>query len=142
MTATVAQGRDEILTAFRIAWLAGPPSNTLPVLYPGTKLDPPSSGSWARVTVRHEDGFQATLSDHGGRRRFRRVGTVTVQLFTPDGDGQTLSDTLVAIVKGAFEGKSTPRSVIFRDVRVQEIGIDGIWFNCNVQADFEYDEVL
>lgn len=142
MTATVTQARDEMLTTFRTAWTAGPPSSTLPVLYPDVSQEVPSSGAWARVTVKHSYGEQATLSGETGQRRFRHTGIVTVQIFTPTGDGQVLSDQLVAIAKGAFEGVTTsPGRVMFRNVRVNEVGQQGQWFQVNVLADFEYDEV-
>ena len=54
----------------------------------------------------------------------------------------TLSDQLATIVKDAFEGVATsPGRVLFRNVRYNEVGQDGQWFQQNVLADFEYDEV-
>jgi hypothetical protein len=142
MTATVTQARDEMLATFRTAWTAGPPSSTLPVLYPDVSQEVPSSGAWARVMVKHSYGEQATLSGETGQRRFRHTGIITVQIFTPTGDGQVLNDQLIAIAKGAFEGVTTsPGRIMFRNVRINEVGQDGQWFQVNVLADFEYDEV-
>lgn len=142
MTATLGQARDEICAVFRTAWIAGPPSSTLPVLYPDVSQEIPASSAWARVTVAHNVGGQATLANESGQRRFRHVGIVTVQIFTPTGDGQVLSDQLITIVKDAFEGvTTTPGRVIFRRTRVNEVGQEGQWFQVNVLADFEYDEV-
>jgi hypothetical protein len=65
-----------------------------------------------------------------------------VQIFTFYGKGGSLSDDLATIAKNAFEGVTTsPGRVIFRDVRSQEIGQEGQWFQTNVLADFEYDEI-
>lgn len=142
MTATLLQARDEILGALKTAWDADPGSTGLPVLYSDTEEDVPATGAWARVTVQHNEGFQATLSNAVGARRFRRLGTVTVQVFTPHNEGGTLSDTLATVAKNAFEGVTTsPGRVIFRNVRVNEVGQDKEWFQVNVLADFEYDEI-
>lgn len=139
--ANVTEARDEILTVFRTAWMAGSPSNTIPVLYPDVDKPAPSEGHYARVSVQHTNGFKATLSNRIGERRFRKVGFVTVQIFTVRGNGLVLSDQLAQIGKDAFEGARTPGGVIFRDVQTPEIGPDGIWFHRQVVANFEYDEV-
>jgi hypothetical protein len=142
MTATLTQARDEILTQFRTAWLADPASAALPVLWPDSDSKPPASGAWARVSVTHGSGGQSTLSGGLGETRYTHMGFVTVQLFTPRGDGLKLSDQLVTISKHAFEGVATsPGHVTFYRVRSREVGPDGQWFNTNVLADFEYDEV-
>lgn len=129
------QARDEILAKFKEAW----DPTGVPVLYSDRAQDVPDDGSWARVTVRHQAGEQATLSDGIGRRRFRHTGTVFVQIFTPFDDGMVESDELATIAKDAFEGEVTPGRVIFRRVRINEIGQDGQWFQTNVLAEFEYD---
>lgn len=141
MTATVAQARDEILTTVKTAWEDDVLSQGLVMLWPDVAGDPPENGAWGRTTVIHTGGQQATLANHQGKRRFRRTGVVTVQLFTPVNDGQVLSDGLVAVVKDAFEGVTTASGVIFRDVTPVEMGKHGGWFQVNVQAGFEYDEV-
>ncbi|MCP4897717.1 MAG: hypothetical protein GY906_12155 [bacterium] len=142
MSADITQARDEILAVFKTAWDAGAESAGLTVLYWDLAQDPPPTGAWARVTVRHSDGNQATLSNSVGQRRFRHEGTVFVQIFTPLDEGLTLADALTSIVKYAFEGEVTsPGRVIFRRVRVNEVGRDGQWFQVNVLADFEYDDI-
>ncbi len=142
MTATLTQARDEMFKAFRDAWLADATSNLLPVLYPDTDAEPPTEGAWARVSIKHGPSRQATLSGESGQKRFRHTGFITVELYTPRGDGLVLNGQLSIIVKHAFEGVATsPGQVIFYRVRVNEVGPDGQWFHTNVLADFEYDEV-
>jgi len=103
---------------------------------------PPTSGAWARVDIKHNTSRKATLSNGVGMRRFRRTGLLTVQIFTPPGDGQVLSDQLTIIVKNAFEGVTTsPGRVMFRDVWLREVGQGGNFYQVNVLAEFEYDEV-
>jgi hypothetical protein len=143
VSATLTQARDEIHGQFRTAWIAAGYGTSVPVIYrdaPG--LSPPTSGSWARVTVQHQEGFQATLGGTDGTSRYRRLGVVTVQIFTDYGEGNVDGDTLATVAKNAFEGAVTsPGGVIFRNVRTPEIGQSGQWFQTNVLADFEYDEV-
>lgn len=141
MTATAAEARVEIQTTVNVAWLADASSQNLPLLWEDKPEAPPDSGAWARVTLRHATGRQATLRGATGERRFRRTGTLTVQIFTPHGEGLTLNDTLSKIITDALEGVTTASGVIFRDVRPNEIGPDGKWYQTNVLAGFEYDEV-
>lgn len=141
MTATYTEARDSILTLIRTAWLADGNSSGIPLLWWDVAQDPPEMGAWARVTVRHGTGFQATLAGETGNRRFTRPGVVTVQIFTPSGDGLELSDILAIIAARALEGVRTDNGVWFKNVSAPEIGHDGKWFQRNVTADFEYDEV-
>lgn len=144
MTATRTQARDEILTQFKTVWDAGPESTGVLVRYPDAPSDPPSTQvPWVRMTVQHNPtGGQVTLRGAIGERRFRRFGIVTVQVFTIFGEGMVLADRLSEIVQGAFEGvRTSPGGVIFRAVNAVEIGKSKEWFQTNVLAQFEYDEV-
>lgn len=139
---STTQARNEIMSLLKAAWDADTTSCEFPMLYWDTAQKTPTEGAWARATMQHGSGGQATLSNEVGARRFRYTGAVTVQLFTPTGDGLVLSDQLVQVVKNAFAGVTTnPGNIHLRNVRSQEIGQDGVWFNTNVLADFEYDEV-
>lgn len=139
---SITQARDDILTRFRTEWLADGISAGVPLVFEDFDVDlSASTAPWARVTVRHATGRQASLSNEAGKRTFRREGTVFVQIFTPFGDGLSLSDSLANIAARAFEGKETPFHVWFRNVRLNEIGRDGHWYNVNVLADYEYDEL-
>ena len=142
MIENIAQARDEILTTFRNAWEAEAISASIPVLYWDIAQDVPTSGSWVRVTVRHFAGNKSSLSNEAGSRRFTHTGTVFVQIFTTHEDGMVLADDLAIIAMRAFEGEVTsPGRVIFRQVRLNEVGQDGQWFQTNVLADFEYDNI-
>jgi hypothetical protein len=141
MTA-IKQAKDEIQTAFRTAWLAADTSDEYPIRYWDVAYVDTPDTPWCRLTVRHQDAEKVTLSNDVGARRFRRYGVATVQIFTFYGKGGSLSDDLATIAKNAFEGVTTsPGRVIFHNVRSQEIGQEGQWFQTNVLADFEYDEI-
>lgn len=139
---TQSEARDEILTMFRDAWLASLDSKDIPVRFDDVAADGPIGGQpWARAVVRNSSADQATLSNQNGQRRFERRGFLNVQIFTVYGDGLNLADKLSKVVQDAFEGKSSPSQIWFRSVRVNEIGQDGPYFQTNVVANFEYDEV-
>jgi len=148
MTATILTARDDIIGLFRTAWLADATSAGVALLYWDVPASVPTAKDadgnmlpWARITVRHLTGEQATLSNESGVRRWRRTGIVTVQVFTAFGTGLSTNDELSMIAARAFEGASTSSGVWFRNVSVQEIGQDEAWFQTNVVAEFEYDEV-
>jgi hypothetical protein len=141
MIANISQARDEILATFRDAWEADETSAVVPVLYWDIAQDVPNSGPWARVTVRHSAGNKSSLSNEVGSRRFTYVGTIFVQIFTVHEDGMVSADVLADIAMRAFEGNVTSGGVIFRQVRLNEVGQDGQWFQTNVLVDFEYDNI-
>ncbi len=140
---SVTQARDEMSAVFRLAWCDDMESVDVPVLWPDVAEEIPTDRDhWARFNLRHSEGAAATLPSGTGQRRYRHGGTVTIQIFTKQGDGQRTADALSKVAKDAFEGVVTaPGGVIFRRVRINEIGPDGAWFQTNVLADFEYDEV-
>lgn len=141
--------RDDIQTVIKAAWdTLGPPVPQL--LYQDVVLDsdgdgkelPPDDESWGRVFVQNAASTQVTFGEVGNRR-FRRFGTIIVQIFTPFGDGLTTSYAIVKVVVDSMEGKTAggADNVRFRDVSFSEVGRDGPWFQANVTAAFEYDEV-
>lgn len=138
---SITVARDAINTAFKAAWDAQtPPIPAL--LFDDTKQDlSGGEAPYARITVRHNVFQQATLGGIGNRR-FRRSGIVAVQIFTPAGEGLTDADKFAKVALDTFEGKNTGGDAIeFRNARINEIGQDGPWFQTNVLAEFEYDEI-
>jgi len=140
MSLTRAEAIDEMLTVFHGAW--SPTGHPVKYDNVGAISPPPTTTSpWARVVLRHATSEQATLSGVAGNRRFRRSGSITVQIFTPVGEGLPSDEDLPKIVQDAYEGVTTPGGVIFRSVAISEIGSDREWFQVNVVASFEYDEI-
>lgn len=132
---TRAEARDAILTQFSTEWatLTTPPA----LFYDDVKGDLPSATSpWARVNIQQVFGEQTSIGDPGSRL-FEHTGIVTVQVFTPVGDGLDLSDTLVEAALGAFEGKST-NNIWYKNVRAIDVGDEGDWYHVNIKADFTY----
>lgn len=138
MSADFDTANDEILTLFKTAW----DTTGHPALYENLAGEPPTTPvPWARISLRHGTGGQTALSGADGTRRYDRIGILTVQIFIANGKGLSEGYTLGKIVVDAFEGKTTPSQVWFRDVVNKEIGPDGEWFQFNVTAEFVYDEI-
>lgn len=108
------------------------------ILWPDVLEEPPSSGSWARVVIIHEDNRQVTF---GEVRRWRTFGCLHIQIFTPLGDGLSLSDALAIEVCSSLRGVTTASGVLVRGANAREIGSDGAFYQTNVVADFEFDEL-
>lgn len=138
MTATYAQARDDILTMVKTVW----DTTGLTMVYDDVAGEPPAGAtSWARSTIRHNEGRQTTLADAEGKKRFERTGLLIVQIFTPSGEGLSSADDLAKVISDAFEGQTSPRGVWFKNVRVNEVGPSGNWYQVNVVVEFQYDEV-
>ena len=138
MTATFAQATDDILGIFKDAW----DPTTYEAIYTNIAGEVPTgTDPWARATLQHVGGGQASLTGGLGTTRWNRTGFLTVQVFVPIGEGLSGAHNLAKIIADAFEGASTPNGVWFRNVRVNEVGPDGDWYQVNVVVDFEYDEV-
>lgn len=96
---------------------------------------------WAAVTLKHASGFQSTLSGVTGSKTFKRLGLLTTQIFVPTGKGLQEAYDLAKVISDAFEGTSTPGGVWFTNVRLNEVGRDGEFFQLNVIIEFSYDEI-
>jgi hypothetical protein len=151
MAADLTTAKNEMFSAFKVAWDANTPGVTpdgsVPYVYwDGVPDDtpPPPDAPYARIRIRHGPSEQASLAGAVGSRRFERFGTITVQVFTPLSatDPPTLGENLAAIARAAYEGQSTASQVWFRNVRANEIGEDGPWYQWNVVAEFRYDELV
>lgn len=140
MSLSFTQARDEILGQFKTAWDASVFSGAPVVYWDKTSADdkpnPDTTEVWVRMTVRHEIG----RNDAIGNRLFQREGTVTAQLFTRFGTGLANVDAASKVIVDAYQGQSTSGGVWFRNVRMNEVGQDGQWFQTNILADFEYVE--
>lgn len=134
--------RNEMIALFRTAWLANVDSQNVELFFSDVKKTPPDTlDAFARITVTHALGEQATLANGTGNRKFSRTGLVTIQIFTKYGEGLVLSDKLAKVAVDAFEGNTTASGIWFRNVTANEIGLTADKFQVNVTADFTYDEI-
>lgn len=155
-TYTTRQGRDGIYSTFRATWvdptlgwqslvpaLAAEPYVRYANLAEETSKQPQPNEPWIWFTVQHDDSINDSFG--AGRPQYEASGTAILQIFTPIGNALTLSDDLVNVVKRAFQAKRGINEfcgIVFRSVRVNEIGISERWHQTNVLVDFEYDEAV
>ena len=136
MSTTYKQANDQILFLFHEAW------NPRLAIYENTPgVKPEGTADWARVVLRHLTGGQASLANESGKSRWEREGLLTVQIFTTLGLGLSHAYDLSKVVTGAYQKVKIPGEVWYRNMRVNEIGPDGEWFQVNVLIEFNYDEV-
>jgi len=142
---TLAEARDAVALVINTAWLAASVSSSIPMHWDDVKADKPGEDaitsrapSYAKTTVRTIGSPQTTQ----GRRRFETTGTVTVQIFTPFGDGNTLGDALAQVILNALRSHvGSPAGLSFFDIDPNEIGETGPWFQTNVVASIRYQEL-
>jgi hypothetical protein len=138
MSLTYSQARDEMLALIKTAW----DTTTFPMLWQDKPEEkPPTRTPWARTTLRHTGGGQASLVSFNGVSRFNREGIITVQVFTPSGEGLSRGYNLCKVISDVFEGAVTAGGVWFTNTTLTEVGQDGDWFQINVNTDFNYDEL-
>lgn len=136
---SMSQAMQEIEAKFRAVW------SPRKCDYPGSdfdiKTDVTKDDTWARYTIQHVTGNQASLANVIGKKRFDRGGTIIIQVFTPLNNGVLIAYDAAEIVVGAYEGKSTPSGAWFRNVRINEVDNNDLWQQVNVLIDFTYDQI-
>jgi len=136
----------EVYAGFKTAWDTYTPSITggtvPPVRYDGERsiTRPLPAVTWVEARSRLDDASQISLANDTGIRLFKRSGKVELSIRVPT--TQTFGALLVDVAKQSFQGQVTPGGVRFRNVRAIEVGLDGPWFQWDVVADFEYDELV
>lgn len=98
-----------------------------------------SEDSFVEFIIRHSGGQQDTLGGLGNRS-FIRVGIAVARVFTQTGKGLSSAYALAKSIVDAYEGVHSPNGVWFRNVRIQEMGVDGNFFELQVLIEFEYNE--
>ena len=136
MSLTYLEANDDILTLLKAVW--DPTGHAMN--YDNVREQRENDQSpWAWVAVRHVAGQQDTLGGQG-YRLFLRIGLITVTINTPSSSGLSEGYNLAKVVADAYEGVTSPNGVWFRNVRINELGRDGAFFQTNVLVDFEYYE--
>lgn len=147
--ATPDAARSSIYLAVKTAWDAGASTTGKTLIYENTtaNIPPDEVGTtgepdiWGAVRVLSSNSRVQSLIGAEGVRRYRRVGVVVVELYTPAGNGLVSAGAVVKVVLDGLEGQTTANGVYFRDADVREEGVSGPWFLTVVTVNFEYDEV-
>jgi hypothetical protein len=142
---TIEQAYDELAGIINTAWLAGAATSGLTLLWDDVVGDKPTTESdgqvaaYGRCYIRHTAGGQDTLAARG-RRRFVSSGILTVQIFTPFGQGYRLANQIGKVVRDAILATSPTSPINFSDPAYREFGRDGNtpWTMSTVSATFRY----
>ena len=116
------------------------------VVFDGTRAALPTDRPWCRVTVRGLPTATRTLGAVGDRLAERRA-QVVVQVFYPldDGDGPghalELAEQIRPLVEGA-DLETSDGSIHFTGADVRPIGVDGAWYQTNVDARLTYHQTI
>ena len=103
----------------------------------GNNIAPWAQMLWQPTTCR-----QINVGRNNGNR-FEHVGTLTLQINVPAGDGLFLATALATMAGNAFKGKSTSGGVFYKNPRTQVIGkiSGGFVFRVDFLTEFQFDEV-
>lgn len=99
---------------------------------------PTKDTPWVRLSVVPGEQRQVSM---GSIRRFRRIGIVSVQIFTPAGSGDGLAKELADSVAAIFMGR-TVDGVIFRGTGLDRVGVDGAWAVWNATTPYQADDCI
>lgn len=148
----LAMAEETMCRVLNEAWQDRTPIAWPNVAWPAATPHPrEGEAPWAAFYIRHDGSDQATIAEEG-RRTFTRTGGLSLQVFVPAGQrGLTDATALAMVAANAFEGK-TVDGVRFYRVGVRTVGADrtevkgqdtlsDAWFQVNVHADFEFDEI-
>lgn len=124
-----------IFALIKTAWEA---TSTGPIFWPDKPCEIPTSGEWARVSIQHGDGGQASLSDANGVQKFTALGIVYVQVFTELGKSHPRGYALSEAVLNAFR-KAKISGIMLHRGRIREIGADGAFYQIQALTAFEYE---
>lgn len=129
----------EARALFETGWVNGGSPRTQ-IAWPDVDFTPPDGASWVRFDMKHNDAYQASVGSPGSNK-FRRVGIVTIQIFTPPGNATKTARQLADFAVAIFQGVQTSGGIVFYDVGMREVGKDpNGWLQTNVVASFRYDE--
>src|SRR5690606_24242509 len=138
MSCNPNQAKDQILTVLKTVWdtLHTPPEDPYELKYDDLNKEAVGTDAgnsiWGRVTIRHGDAFQSSLTGPLEEvKRWTNLGAVTVQVFAPSGDGMVKAYDACQKIAQAFR-KSRGIQVWFRRVRVNEAGEHGPYQQVNV----------
>ncbi len=121
-----------VATAFRTAW-----GGTTPIAWDNVPFDSESRTEFARLSLQHISGELVELAGS----MFRRQAVLFVQVFTAANAGKSRALQLGEQAMAIFEARPGPVSgVRFRRVGLQDVGLDGRFYQVNVSAAVEYDQ--
>lgn len=142
MTAVSVQAFDEILSMLKAAFDENAPNVVL--VYPGKDYDHLWEGTemWAKISLSHQNREASTICGAGGVRRYTATGFMSMQVFVPRSNDDSLTDSqeLGKLFTDAFEGKLSESGIEFFGVTSSEAQPIDRWNMVNCTLRFRYNE--
>lgn len=130
---TPQEAVDVMLGVFLAAWAPrAAVYSDVPAEVPTTQVP------WARPVILHATSDH-TLANDVGARRFDAMGLLWIQTFAPVGDGNVNGYQNAQLLLNAYRDARV--AVWFRNIRLEEMGRDGVFSRYDIKADFEYEDV-
>ena len=142
----IEQAIDSVYGFFKTVWDAN--GGGVEVFYDATpENDSPDDNATTNLVTPHlvvsadyENTFQSSMGSTGNRR-FRRQGSLIVQIRTPRKQGRLTEDQLATIIFDNMEGECTPEGVVFwRIIPLRGFTV-GAFRVKQLVIEFEYDEI-
>lgn len=120
---------------------------TAVLVFDGERAAPPAAEPWIRLTIRDLPTRTVTHGARGGRQAERRA-TLIAQVFYPtaisDGAGPALA--IAQDFRDLFEPADVVASTgvvhIVGGASLRRIGVDGAWYQVNVDVPLTYHETI
>jgi len=137
---TVVDAREAIYSRWSTQWVSSGAARTAFTFENDAFSEPDHDDYWARVTVLGLGGGQVSLGPTSGRK-YRRLGSVIVQIFSPVDSGMTTSGGHAEAALDIFEGASFS-NLCFNDGSIREVGVmpGEKWHLTNVEILFDFEE--
>ena len=147
MTLTAEQATDAAMTAISTIWAASSVTSGIPLRFGDVRFDkggesPQGSTDpepYARVVAQPTLSIQTTQ----GRHRWQTTDVVTIQTFTPPGDGWLLADQIRdAVLNGLRSIMGQPDGLSWIDTSHTRVGTVGAHVQMDINASYFYFERL
>lgn len=150
-TTTYAAAVDAMYAMVQADWIANAPGivgiQTVPeIRWQGAEKPqaPPAGAYWLRVTEQMVTESQTALAGGYGAKLYTSQGLIFAQVFAPANDppAYTRGRALAAMCRNTLR-KREPRDLVwFRNAKIAPIGLSGAWYQFNVSATFQFDELI
>lgn len=137
---TFEEGLTELISYFSTTW-----NERTPVAYPDVKFnipnpDPVLKNTWVRMTPKFVAAPQKSIGNPGANKH-ERSGLIVFQVFCPEGGAGLEAGKYAGQIVNMYLSKTVSGVKYFEPVR-RDIGNDGKgWYQINVTANFEFEEL-
>lgn len=143
----IVEATDEIFGYLKTIWDADAAMTGVTLFWDNVKTPTPGDdatkpakpSAWARATLRH---LASPIEGKGGATsKYLTEAILTVQIFTPYGDGSEQWRAIVKSLLAAFRDYTIAGQPIwFTNARALERGQDRVWFAVDFVSDVRYEE--